>query len=425
MPQALDLSRRQLLQGLAAAFLAPATGLGQTGDQPGRGRRIVVVGAGAFGGWTALALQRAGANVTLVDAWGPGNARASSGGESRVIRAIYGPDRIYAEMVQEAYPLWEALDATTDDALHVPTGALWMLRSDDDRYVRSSLPIMQELGFPVAEPTLEEARHRWPQINFDGIKRLYFEERAGMLSSRRCCEVVRDRFVELGGHYATARVAATAITGGRLEAITLAAGSEPASVMRADAFVFACGPWLGRLFPDVVGDALFPSRQDVLYFGQPAGSDAYGPERLPVWLDFGDDVLYGLPDAHRRGFKLADDTRGPLIDPDTLERIPDPGAIAKARAFMRQRFPELADAPLIEARVCQYENSPDGQLILDRHPGAENVWLAGGGSGHGFKLGPAVGNRLAGAILGGAELPPAWNVARLHEATPTGTQFDA
>ncbi|HEX6099883.1 MAG TPA: FAD-dependent oxidoreductase [Thermoanaerobaculia bacterium] len=360
---------------------------------------MTVVGAGAFGVWSALHLQRLGARVTLADAWGPGHTRASSGGETRVIRAIYGPDRIYVEMVKRSYELWERLDPS----LYVETGALWLHRGDD-AYVRSSVPILSELGFPVDAIALDDARRRWPQISFAGVKSAWLERRAGALSARRACGVVRDLFVKNGGTYVTAHV-------------------DPSKPIDADAVVYACGPWLGTLFPDVVGDAIRPTRQEVFYFGTPRGSDRYQPERFPIWIDFGERIFYGIPDVHGRGFKLADDTRGEAFDPTNGDRKPTEEGIARARGLLAERFPELAKAPLLAAEVCQYENSPDGHLILDKHPALKNVWLAGGGSGHGFKLSPALGEMVAHAVLGRTAPPEMFALARLREAK-RATQFE-
>lgn len=361
---------------------------------------MVVVGAGAFGGWTALHLRRLGAEVTLVDAWGPGNSRASSGGETRVIRAVYGPDRIYVEMVKRSYELWAALDTTVDEPLYVETGALWMHRGDD-AYVRSSLPLLMDLGFPLEQLELADAAKRYPQIRFHGVRSVWLEHRAGALSARRCCAVVRGEVENAGGSYRTGSV-----TPG--DPMTLSDGTR----LEADAFVFACGPWLGKLFPEVIGDRVRPTRQEVYYFGTPRGSDRYQPAKMPVWIDFGERIVYGLPDTHSRGFKIADDTRGETLDPTTADRRPTIGGIADARRLLAERFPELANAPLVHSEVCQYENSPDGHLIVDRHPSMKNVWIAGGGSGHGFKLAPAVGEMLAHAIVAGKELPATFKLDR-------------
>ena len=399
----MPVTRRTFLGSAAAVPLAAAL----DGGAPSTAKkmRVVVIGAGAFGGWTALQLRRLGAEVTLVDAWGPGNSRASSGGETRVIRAVYGADRIYVEMVKRAYELWAQLDPS----LYVETGTLWMHRGDD-AYVRSSVPVLTELGFPIEQVTLAEGARRYPQIDFAGVKSVWLEKRAGALAARRACVTVRDTLVQAGGDYRT----------GHVESLDAARKLHP----DADAFVFACGPWLGRVFPDLPPNAVAPTRQEVYFFGTPRGSDRYRAGRLPVWIDFGERIFYGIPDTDGRGFKVADDTRGEPFDPTSGDRTPGAEGIARARRLLAERFPELADAPLVETRVCQYENSPDGHLILDRHPRLDNVFIAGGGSGHGFKLGPAVGEMLAQRIVNGKELPEMFAIERLPKLTKGGTQFE-
>jgi sarcosine oxidase len=381
--------------------------------------RMAVVGAGAFGGWTALQLRRLGAEVVLLDRWGPGNPLSSSGGRTRVIRAIYGADRIYSEMVKRAFDLWENIDTSTDDHLYVQTGALWMHRGDD-AYVRASLPILEDLGFPVDKLTISEAASRYPQIDFRGVKSVWFERRAGALSARRACVAVRDAFNKAGGSYRTGYAKPGPIVNGSMPAIELQDGSR----IEADVFVFACGPWLGKLFPDVVGDRIRPTRQEVHYFGTPQGSERYKADRLPVWIDFGKRIVYGVPDVEGRWLKVADDTRGEAMDPSNANRMPTQQSIASARRFLAERFPELAKAPRLRSEVCQYENSPDGNLIIDRHPHANNVWLIGGGSGHGFKLSPAVGEMTAQGILAGKEVPKMFSLERLHDTAKPSTQFD-
>jgi glycine/D-amino acid oxidase-like deaminating enzyme len=386
----------------------------------GSAPRVAVIGAGAFGGWAALHLRRLGAQVTLIDAWGPGNARASSGGETRVIRAVYGPDWIYVELVKRAFDLWEQLDASTDEQLYVQTGVLWMHRGEDS-YVRSSLPSLRELGFPIDRVPVAEAARRYPQIDFRGIESVWLEHRAGALSARLSCAVVRDAFEKAGGSYRVSHAKPGPIVNGTLPFLRLADGSQ----IESDAYLFACGPWLGKLFPEVIGDRIRPTRQEVHYFGTPDGSERYLPAHLPIWLDFGERIFYGLPDVHGRGFKIADDTRGEPFDPTSGDRTPSKEGIARARALLAQRFPELAQAPLLQSEVCQYENSPDGNLIIDRHPAARNVWLAGGGSGHGFELSPAVGELIAGAILAGKKIPAMFRLERLRAAAKPSTQFEA
>ncbi|MES1243582.1 MAG: FAD-dependent oxidoreductase [Acidobacteriota bacterium] len=343
---------------------------------------VAVVGAGAFGGWTALRLRERGCRVTLLDAWGPGNSRASSGGETRVIRAVYGPDQLYVQWAARSLRAWLEAEREWGVRLYHPTGVLWM-GGDDESYLRSSLPLLAEEGLSVAELGLDEARRRFPQIDFTGLRSVFFEEAAGYLMARRACRAVAEAFVRAGGEILQARVLP---------------GEKPVA---ADAWVFACGPWLPELFPEAVGPRVRPTRQDVFFFGTPPG---FG--ELPVWMELAERSFYGIPGhlgGDFRGFKIADDTRGEPFDPTRGDRTPSLAALARAREYLKLRFPTLADAPLVESRVCQYENSPDGHFLIDRLPGSDNVWIAGGGSGHGFKLGPAVGEHVAALVLGEAE----------------------
>jgi glycine/D-amino acid oxidase-like deaminating enzyme len=368
---------------------------------------VAVVGAGAFGGWTALYLRRAGARVTLVDAWGAGHSRASSGGETRIIRGIYGGEAAYVSLVARSFLLWREHEQRWHRRVYRRTGALWMYQGDDS-YARGTVPLLGTAGLEVEELEPGAAARRFPQIDFTGIRTVFVESEAGYLTARIACELVREGLVAEGGEYRTAAAKPGALRGAGMSEIALSDGS----VVRADRFVFACGPWLGALFPDVVGSRIRPTRQEEFFFGTPAGDRLHGEDALPAWLDSGDRLMYGIPGNERRGFKVADDTRGPAIDPSCEERLPSADALARARATVARRFPGLAGAPLVEFRICQYEQTPDGHFILDRHPAADNVWIAGGGSGHGFKMGPAIGEHVAQLVLGRAEPNPMFSLSR-------------
>jgi glycine/D-amino acid oxidase-like deaminating enzyme len=382
-----------------------------------KGPRIVVVGAGAFGGWTALELGRRGARVTLVDAWGPGNARASSGGETRVIRATYGARAIYTQMAVRAMALWRAHDATYHQGLFRKTGALWMF-GGDDAFGRASAAALRAEKLPIEELTPQAAATRFPQISFDTtIKSILWEPEAGFLFARRACEHVLECFVAEGGEYRQSAVPAPVDLGeSPLRRLVL----DDGQVLEADTFVFACGPWLGRLLPDVIGNRVTPTRQEVYYFGTPPGDTRFLDPSMPVWIDYRERFIYGIPGHANRGFKVADDTPGPAFDPTDGSRDATPAGIAAARAFLALRFPSLAGAPLLGSEVCQYEASPDSHFIIDRHPAVPNVWMAGGGSGHGFKMGPAVGERMASHALTGSPPDPHFGLARLGSTPPEG-----
>ena len=390
----MKISRREFVAAAAVPLIAAAKTPRKSAP------RIVVVGAGAFGGWTALHLLRRGAKVTLLDAWGPGNARASSGGETRVIRAIYGGDPDYIRWVERSFTLWRQMP----EAVYRQTGALWMF-AGDDRYARSSIPLLHS---KVDELSPSQAAMRFPQVDFAGVTSVFFEHEAGYLLARHSCQLVERMFEREGGTF-------------RIE-------SAPAPVdvrtlgKQADAYVFACGPWLGKLFPDFVGNAVAPSRQEVFFFGTAAADRRFVD--FPVWVDFGERVFYGVPGNEFRGFKIADDTRGQAVDPTTLERVASAEGLARARQKLGQRFPALANAPLVESRVCQYENSPDGHYIIDRHPDAANVFIAGGGSGHGYKLGPALGEFIASVVLGEKPLMERFRLTPARKQKAPTTQME-
>ncbi len=358
-------------------------------------QRIVVIGAGAMGGWTAYHLQQRGAAVTLLDAWGPGHSRASSGGESRIIRGVYGPHRIYVQMVADSLRQWRAFEERRQADCYRRTGALWLFSVDDERYLTASLPFLREFDLPIRQLDREEARRHYPQISFDDVRSVWLEEEAGYLLARDACRLVAQAMVDSGGDYRQLRAAPGRIHHGRMHSIALSDGSS----LEADAFVFACGPWLPRLFPELLAGHLQVTRQEIYFFAPPPG-EAYQHPALPVWLEFGPTFYYGIPGHAGRGFKIADDIRTHThFDPEGDDRTPTPERIVQARSFLSRRFPQLAGAPLMEARVCQYTCSPDGHLVIDRHPEADNVWIAGAGTGHAYKLGPAIGRYLAGQLL--------------------------
>src|SRR5208282_4767727 len=369
---------------------------------------VAVIGAGAFGGWTALHLLERGARVTLVDAWGPGNSRASSGGETRIMRGTYGPDQPYSQLAARALKLWQKYERLWKKQFLHRTGVLWMVSSRDDAYERGSLAVLRDAKVKFQEFSTPEMKKRWPQINFEDVRWGIFEPECGYLDARASCQAVVDAFVGQGGTYRQLAVSADGLESGALRSLKLSDGSR----LRADFYVFACGPWLGKLFPETLGGVIRPTKQDVFFFGPPAGDSRFTDAHLPVWGDHGGRFLYGIPGNDHGGFKVADDTRGPTFDPTSGERVISQATLKRAREYLAFRFPAMKNAPLIETRVCQYEQTPDSNFIVDRHPRMHNVWLLGGGSGQGFKHGPAIGETMAGLILRNLEPDASWRLSR-------------
>ena len=365
---------------------------------------VAVIGAGVFGSWTAWHLTRRGARVALVDMYGPASSRASSGGETRIIRMGYGADEIYTRMSQRSLTLWKELFAATGQPHFLPTGVLWMAGADASR-LRETAATLRRCGVEFEELDAKELRRRYPQVNFDGVTLGIFEPGSGVLMARKSVQAVVVDAVKRGAafHFAQAVVPSGA---GALDGVALPNGNS----LRAKEFVFACGPWLGKVFPEVLGPRIFPSRQEIFFFGTPAGDRRFAPPALPTWLFQGDE-MYGMPDLENRGLKIAFDGHGERVDPDTQSRVASAAMAEKMSAYVAGRFPALRDAPIVETRVCQYENSSNGDFLIDRHPERPNVWLVGGGSGHGFKHGPAVGEQVAARILDGAAGEPRFSLA--------------
>lgn len=293
-----------------------------------------------------------------------------------------------------------------------PTGVLWMASAKDDSFERGSLPELRKAKIKYQELPVPQMKKRWPQINFEGVGWGLFEPDCGYLDARASCEAVVKAFMAHGGKYRRAAVLADGLEETPLRSVALSDGSR----IKADFYVLACGPWLGKLFPRTIGALVTATKQEIFFFGTPAGDSRFSDGEMPVWGDNREPFRYGIPGSSRRGFKIADDTRGPEFDPDRGERLVSQEMLKKVREYVGFRFPALNNAPLLETRVCQYEQTPDAHFIVDRHPSNEKVWILGGGSGHGFKHGAAIGEMMAELVLKDRETKKIWSLARFRKA---------
>jgi monomeric sarcosine oxidase len=405
-------TRRRFVQTAAGvvgtaltARAGPRASTLQTPGAAGRPYDVAVVGAGVFGAWIAHQLQQAGQRVALLDAYGPGNVRSSSGGQTRVIRMGYGDQEIYTRWSMRSLELWKLLTGrAVRPAFFQPTGVLWMARGEDPLTTKT-LATLRRLGVRHERLERPELERRWPQIDFGPNNWAIHEPESGFLAAFHAVQAVVQIAVTAGVEYLEESVAPPAGTG-RLASVTTASGRT----VSAGTFVFACGPWLPKVFPDLLGDRIFPTRQEVFYFGAAPGDARFRSPALPVWVDFAEEI-YGLPDFKGRGVKFAPDRHGPPFDPDSGERTVTPETLARVRDFVGRRFPALKDAPLVASEVCQYENTSNGDFLIDRHPERDNVWLVGGGSGHGFKHGPAVGEYVTARLLEGGKIDDRFSLA--------------
>src|SRR5208337_287526 len=306
-----------------------------------------------------------------------------------------------------ALDLWKDHQSDWKQKFFFPIGVLWMVEGDG-AFECGSLPFLKDAGIPFEQLDGNELARRWPQISFENVEWGIYEPQSGYLLARASVQAVVDRFVSEGGKYRQTSVPSQDLDSSQWKSLPLSDGST----LAADHYVFACGPWLGKLFPHTVGLHFSSTRQEVFFFGTPAGDSRYNEDNTPVWADHGDHFMYGIPGNQGRGFKVADDTRGPEFDPTSGQRLVSTAGLADARRYLSYRFPGMKDAPLLETRVCQYENTTDHNFIVDRHPADANVWIVGGGSGHGFKHGPALGEMVAKLILKDEPADPVYRLAR-------------
>lgn len=367
---------------------------------------VAVVGAGAFGAWSAWTLAQRGQRVLLVEAWQPGHSRASSGDESRIARTGYAADALYTRMADASLAAWRSLDADRRGAelpLFHRTGVLWFSRAHNDRAETTAATLEAE-GVSHERLSPAELGRRFPQFDLQGVSWGLLEPVSGAVMARRSVARVAALAVAAGARLVHGRVQAEEPDGAPPR-LLLDGASLP-----AEQVVLACGPWLPALLPKLLGGRITPTRQEVFYLGPPAGDPAFGAGRLPAFIDF-EAEIYAIPDLEGRGVKIGIDRHGPRCDPDSLDRRPDLALLAEARERLTRVLPAMAGAPLLESRVCQYENTANGDLLVDAHPASERVWLVGGGSGHGFKHAPAVAAHLAARMLDGATAEPRLGLA--------------
>lgn len=450
-----------LLGGCAPTDDPAVPGIHRTRRVPFIGRSsadIVVIGAGAWGGWTAFNLRQMGANVTLVDAYGPGNGKSTSGDESRGVRSSYG-DRSTGEhwmlWAREAMKRWAAFDETWGRdmrlGLYHTTGDL-IMRADWEPFLVNNKKWWDKHNIPYQALKAEDVRKEFPVISMDDMNIVLYEPDAGVVRARRACQAVAAAFEHMGGKIVIGRASPSKISNGRLEEISLDTGGT----LRADTFVYAPGPWMQKTFPELFEKN--PMRTPlgyVCYYGTPVGDERFTYPNLPSFNFPGVTGWAALP-VDNRGFRVRGGERAPgaqaqgggrggngrgaanggggggggfntanvppaQLDPDTSDRWADASHIDGPRRFVAHRFPLLKDAPLLATHSCHYEISPSGNFIVDRHPQRTNVWIAGGGNAEGFKFGPVIGEYVAQRVLGEVG-DPALAKAFKYDAPPDTTR---
>lgn len=358
-----------------------------TGSAAARQRPdLVVVGAGVIGAWTALLAQERGLQVELIDMHHPGHGFGSSGGDSRNIRAAYGSDLLFTRWAQAAWQAWQAREADLGLRMLFPSGALW---TGSANRLNEQASMFDRIAQPCELLHGAEVVRRWPHLRYGDDETVFYEPNAGVLLAGASLRAIVDRFQRLGGSLQLGRVEVDA------ELRLWQGGSR----VKADNVLFACGPWLPRLFPDLLGPLMRTPRRELFFFD--ANGGGFGFDRTPNLVD---QEAWTSSDIGN-GLKVAPRVRGVPFDPDRDPRVPSPDLLASARAYLGRRIPALADASLSHAFVGCLENTASEDFIIDRHPDEPRWLIAGGGSGHAFKFGPVLGELVL-SMLTGAEVEP-------------------
>jgi sarcosine oxidase len=347
----------------------------------------VIVGAGTFGASLAWWLARSGERVTIVDQFEPGDPRASSGHETRLYRCAHGRNADYTAMARRARELWQELEGEAQEELLLTCGVAWFAHRDDGWETESERTLRAQ-DIPVERLGVADAAQLYPDFRGDDLSFVSFEPEAGVLRAQRSVRALVTQAVRHGAQ----------LVRGRAQPDGAAAALDDGIRCEGDVVVWACGAWLAKLFPEHV--TLRVTRQEQLLFDC---GRAWQTSGVPAWCDY-DRAFYGTADVDGLGVKAASDDLGPPLDADA-ELTDEVMTERQVRAYLGERFPALEHAPLVAARPCRYEITIDTHFVAAQHPEHPHVWLVGGGSGHGFKHGPALAERIARALRGEEPLP--------------------
>jgi sarcosine oxidase len=333
----------------------------------------------------------------MIDQYGPGNSRATSGGESRQIRAGYGERELYTRWVLQAFERWKAREAEWGRRLFFQTGQLSLTR-EWTKDLTDTRNVFDRLGVKYEIVKHDDLARQYPQMNTQTMDFAMYTPSTGVLKAREGCVAVAQAFEKKGGRFLIAKVEPGRRSGRTLQDVALSTGQRVA----AQTFVFACGPWLPKVFPAVMKNKLATPRRVVFFYGTPPGDERFTYPNFPTWAV---DNAYGFPSIEGKGFKVVPTFERVIVDPDTQEHTLTPDELRRGREFVTKWFPALARQPLVESKVCQREDSIDDHFIVDQHPELSNVWLVGGGSGHGYKHGIMLGDYVANRVVGKDKSP--------------------
>lgn len=371
--------------------------------------KLIIIGSGVIGAWAAMKLAGHGEDILVIDSYGPGNVMGSSHDSNRVIRSFYGGNTTLTSMVARSLTDWKELEFLTSEKLYTRTGVLWMIQNEDSHeYAQRSLEVSQACGLPCQRIEVDEAAQFYPQINFSDIRSVYREEEAGYVQATKSIQLLSDVAQNLGARYLCDKVVDIHFRNKSLTGVSLASGDK----INGDEFILCAGPWINELSRKIFSeDWVQVSKQEVYYFRHPLPDTRFQDPGLPVWIDMGQSIHYGVPATPNVGFKVCNDNRGETICPDSMDRLTSSESLKLIREFVNHRFPGMKDPALIQTKVCQYSNTSRGNYIIDFFPGVQNGVVLAGGNGHGFKNAPAIAQLGIDILKGQANPIPQFQIS--------------
>jgi sarcosine oxidase len=364
---------------------------------------VIVVGLGGMGSAAAYHLAARGSRVLGLERFGPAHNRGSSHGGSRIIRQSYFEDPAYVPLLLRSYELFDALERDSGREVMTVSGGV-MIGLPDSRTVSGSRLSAEQWGLPHEMLDATEIRRRFPTLTPRDDEVALYETRAGLVRPEFTVAAHLTLAARAGAelHYEEPVTRWEALPGGGVRVFT------EEDVHTADHLVICPGAWAPGLLADL--GVPFTVERQVMYWFQPnVGTDPYLPDRHPIyiWEDRNDVQIYGFPsiDGPQGGAKVAFFRKGAVCTPDTIDRTVHPEEVAAMREQLEGTLPSLSGR-FLKAATCMYTNTPDEHFVITRHPAHEQVTVACGFSGHGFKFVPVVGEILADLALDGATAHP-------------------
>ncbi|MDT7729053.1 MAG: sarcosine oxidase [Actinomycetota bacterium] len=377
------------------------------------GYDTIVIGLGGMGSAAAYRLAQRGQRVLGIDQFAPVHNRGSSHGGSRITRQAYFEDPAYVPLLLRAHELWEGVERDSGSEIFTRCGGI-MIGRPDSRTVAGSLLSAQKWGISHELLDAGEIRRRFPTLRPDDEEIALYEGGAGLVSPEASVGAHLQLAARAGAelHYDERVLSWTA------ESTGVRVGTSQGDYT-ADQLVICPGAWAPELLAEL-GVEFTIERQVQYWFAPDGGVEPFLPERHPVyiWENAHGRQFYGFP-AHNSpedGVKVAFFRGGDTCTPETIDRTVHPGEVTTMADFVRRAMPTLP-GKFLRAATCMYTNTVDEHFVISRHPAHEQVVVACGFSGHGFKFVPVVGEVLADLVTEGSTAHP---IALFDPARLTG-----